>query len=247
MNKKLRCIVVDDDSFMINMIEEQCIESDYVIITNTFHRPKDFLDAAPQLDYDICLIDICMPKMDGFTVAKMLEGKPIIFMTSVYEKVPDALGLSPIDIVLKPMIKTRLEVAFKKAYCQLLGERNQDIIADKKRHDFFAVSGLPGKIKIVLDDIVYVKTDEVDSRNKCVLMRDGTNHVFLNYTMDELLNTATNLARVNASELISVDVFDVVQQDEIVLKGVLDENGNAKRVFLTRRFKKSFLDKVKYL
>lgn len=70
--------------------------------------------AAEKQNYDICLLDIMMPKMDGFFVAKTFKKKgieiPIIFLTakSLKEDVLTGYALGAEDYVTKPFDEEEL-------------------------------------------------------------------------------------------------------------------------------------------
>jgi DNA-binding LytR/AlgR family response regulator len=247
MNKKLKCVIVDDNESALNKLEGLCIESPYVEVIKSFNCPKQFLDTHTGLNFDMVFLDIFMPKINGFTVAKMLTdiGKPIVFITSDYGYVPESLAFSPIDVLLKPFQEERFEIICQKAY-KLLGERNNEALIERKKHEVFNVAEKPGKIKVLISDIIYVKTDRDSPRNKQILNREGKKYTVLNYTMEDLLEIAPHLVQVNTSELISTDAFNEMDHDVIILKGVIGLDGKAKQVYLSRTYKKGFLHKVSF-
>src|ERR1700691_3980850 len=104
MSGKLKCVIVDDFYPTIVELQRLCEESPHVAVVATFSSPKKFLEALPTLDYDLCLLDVFMPEMDGFAVANLIKDKPLILMTDIYDKLKHALDLTyPIDVITKPI------------------------------------------------------------------------------------------------------------------------------------------------
>ena len=240
MTKKLKCVLVDDDPFIHSVFDDFCKISQYAELVAKFECPKKFLEALPNLDFDICLLDIMMMPIDGFTVAQMLKGKPVIFITGGYGKVPEALGVSPVDVLLKPIWGDRFERSMEKAYYMLLGKKVEGTIVKRKTHEMFWVAELLGKVKLPLADILYVKTDELDHRNKQLWMADGKKYTIMDHTLYDLMDVAPHLLQANISELISRDSFHCIEHGVIVLKGVNEDFGGPKKVKLGRAYKKDF-------
>ncbi|HXB11479.1 MAG TPA: response regulator transcription factor [Bacteroidia bacterium] len=247
MNKKLRCVIVDDYEKALNRLQDLCVESSYVEVIKSFDCPRQFLDACTSLDFDIVFLDIHLPKVHGFTVAKILNdiGKAIIFVTSDHGYVPEALAFSPIDVLLKPIHEERFDIVCKKAY-QLLRGLTNEVLLERKKHEIFNVAEKPGKVKVLIADIVYVKTDRDYPRNKQILTREGKKFTILNYTMEDILDIAPHLVQANASELISKDSFEEIDHELIILKGINGQDGKVRKVYLSRTYKKEFIHKVSF-
>ena len=68
-------------------------------VVKAFNSPVTFLAEAPNLQFDLCIMDIEMPGMNGLEVAQMLGGKPIIFTTAYKEYAAEAYDLDVVDYV----------------------------------------------------------------------------------------------------------------------------------------------------
>jgi two-component system response regulator FixJ len=118
--------VVDDDrdvrrslSFMLGASE---------IRSHPFGSGEDFLDALPDLAPGCVLLDIRMPRMDGFHVMSELARRdidwPVIVMTG-HGEVPTAvraMKLGAVDFIEKPFSEEALLACFDSAFT-LLDER----------------------------------------------------------------------------------------------------------------------------
>jgi DNA-binding LytR/AlgR family response regulator len=236
MARKLRTIIVDDDAMTTKMIINLSDGSNSVEITKTFLNPQEFIDTAPMLDFDLCVIDIEMPEMSGLVVAQILGKKPFIFITSSDSKLRSALSLCPVDIVTKPIMKERLDIAFEKAH---------ELFIDKQEYDVFNIAESKKKIKLHLPDILLVTTDTIDPRNKIVYMGNGEKYTLMDYTLTRLLEMCPLLVQVSRSEAISIEAINQVEHEVVTVKG-LNGIDIPKYVNLGRSFRESFKERVFY-
>ncbi len=237
MNRKLKCVLVDDDIIIIEAIKDLIRNSNIAEITHCFTNPKKFLKSLPEIDFDLCLLDIYMPEMEGLTVARLLKNKPIIFITGIESKLKEALELAPIDVITKPVKKDRLDKALTKAHC---------LISRAKEFEFFNVAENNTKVKLRLADIYFVQADTIDPRNKEVLLFNGTKYTLMDCTFEELLEISPGLAQVNKSELVSLDAVDKINYTLVTLKSLSSDKSKSKEVFLTNAYRKRFMNRVSY-
>jgi len=237
MLNKLKIIAVDDSEMVLMLLEQMCKESPIVDIVRTFIDSVDFLAQAPTLEFDLCLLDINMPGMDGITLAQLLKNKPVIFIDGTDYTFKNALDLSPIDIVPKPIIQERLNKAFEKAY---------SLLACKREYGLFNVAESKKKVKIHLIDIMLITTDDVDPRHKLAWMRNGEKYTLMNYSIEHLTSNSSALVQVNKGEAVSMEAVHEVEHDQITLKGILSESGMPKQVTLGNAFKEKFRERMFY-
>lgn len=97
-------LIVDDEVDMLNLIK-RVLEKDNHYITFIKHS-KDILNIDFRT-YDLLLLDIMMPDMDGFEVCKQIRSFvdcPIIFLTAKTQEadIVHGLGLGGDDYITKP-------------------------------------------------------------------------------------------------------------------------------------------------
>jgi two-component system LytT family response regulator len=74
---------------------------------------------------DLVLLDIQMPRLDGFGVIQALKDPPaVIFVTAYDEYAIRAFEIHALDYLLKPFSQERLEEAIRRAQETLAGERD---------------------------------------------------------------------------------------------------------------------------
>jgi two-component system NtrC family response regulator len=115
-----RIMIVDDDPNMIKLIQFYFLEDDYDIISCT--KGQDALAILKKEQFDIVLIDILMPEMDGHTLLKKIREDlrleiPIVVVTAhgVSDNLMNMIDDGAYDILQKPFTKNRLKLTLKNA------------------------------------------------------------------------------------------------------------------------------------
>jgi len=235
---KLKCAVLDDDPMAIEIIKDNLKESSIAEITGCYSCPKKFLNNVFQQDFEILLLDITMPEINGFEVAKRLLGKPVIFITGVEKNLKTAAQSIAIDVIWKPYTKSRLDAGLEKAYKIIRGS-----IGNATEYELFDVADENGQVRIRLSDIVFAITDEHDRRHKNIILRDGKKYKLLYCTFEKITHLSDRHFQVNKSELISLDAIHAVEMDLITLD-FPEKNGKPKQVTLSRYFKQEFNSRI---
>jgi CheY-like chemotaxis protein len=109
MNNKLpTALLVDDQATNLYFLKH--LLSDLECELHTASNGEKAVEMARDQDYDIALIDVRMPGMDGFETASALhdlqENLPVIFITAQPKdksKIENAIRENAIDIVFKPI------------------------------------------------------------------------------------------------------------------------------------------------
>jgi DNA-binding NtrC family response regulator len=110
MGKKLA--IIDDEQDILNMLNEFLIRSEKFSIT-LFNNPKDALSEVKEGIYDVVLLDIMMPYMDGIDFLKEVKRSSpdikVIMMTaySTVDKMIECQKIGAEDYVTKPFISLR--------------------------------------------------------------------------------------------------------------------------------------------
>ena len=114
MNKKPQILVVDDEDRNLRLMEAILLPLGYDIMLA--HDGKEALEKIQETPVDVILLDIMMPKMDGFEVARRLKSDnetkiiPIVMVTAL-QGVEDrikALEAGADDFLTKPVDKTEV-------------------------------------------------------------------------------------------------------------------------------------------
>ena len=124
---KNRVLVVDDDKEIASLIGDCLYDEGYEVILA--HDGLDAIDSInSNLDIELIILDIMMPKMDGLEVCKKIREKvncPIIFVSAKSRTLDKLLGLEigADDYIEKPFVVEEL-VARVKAHLRREKRRN---------------------------------------------------------------------------------------------------------------------------
>lgn len=210
MNSTIKCVILDDELLAISYLKLLCEQIENVEVIKAFNDPKTFLNEVEGLDCDVCILDIEMPGMTGLQVAELISGsKKIIFTTAYKEYAAEAFDLNVVDYVRKPIKKERLVQAFEKI---------KEISTVPQTKDFIEWNTNIGKTIIFTDQIVYIKTSEIDSRDKDIVLKDGAAIVLKNLSFRSLLEMlpSKDFAQINKKEIIAVSAIKVFSTNEII-------------------------------
>lgn len=133
-----KALVVDDDD-SLRMIAEKLLKKHHFEVT-TANNGKQALDIINNQKFDIILLDLMMPEMNGFEVLNQLKGNPlfksipIIVVSSVTDKdsIVEALNTGATDFIIKPFNHDELIARINIHMSKYLSEKEIDSIIKKE-------------------------------------------------------------------------------------------------------------------
>ena len=122
----MRVLIVEDEKDMAVVLKEGLEEEDYFV--SLAFDGLSGLEVARSCEFDVIILDVMLPKLDGFEVARRLRNKgnrtPILMLTA-RDTVPDVvkgLDLGADDYLTKPfsfaVLLARLRAASRRQYAQ---------------------------------------------------------------------------------------------------------------------------------
>lgn len=238
MNTKLKCLLLDDELKGLAYLKMLCEQLPELEVVKAFNNPDLFLTEISTLTFDLCILDIEMPGINGLQVANLLHNKPVIFVTAFKDYAAEAFDLNAIDYVRKPIMKERLQQAVSKAHSH--------IAKSKSLNPFIHLNTNQGKTLIFIDQLVYIKAAPIDSRDKLALLSDGTSITLKNISFEKLqeLLPANDFARINKKEMLALKAVQLFSFDEITTN-ISADNGDKLKLVLSDVYRNDFLQKVK--
>jgi DNA-binding NtrC family response regulator len=119
-NQKNRILIVDDDPNMIKLIQFYLLKDDYEITPCT--KGQDALSILKTNQFEVILIDILMPEMDGHTLLKKMKEElkietPIVVVTAhgPSDNLMKMIDDGAYDIMQKPFTTNRLKLTLRNA------------------------------------------------------------------------------------------------------------------------------------
>ena len=146
-----KILVVEDEKYISDIIRYNLEKEGYVIYTA--FDGQEALDLQQSADPDLILLDVMLPKLDGFEVCRRIRNVssvPIIILTAKEEEVDKVLGLElgADDYMTKPFgmreLVARIKANIRRASLTLGPEIDQaqpsirsfgDIVIDMNRYE----------------------------------------------------------------------------------------------------------------
>jgi DNA-binding LytR/AlgR family response regulator len=237
LNTRLKCLLLDDELQGLAYLKLLCEQIPELEVIRAFDDPAMFLKEFPGIDCDLYILDIEMPGMNGLEVARILRGKPVIFITAYKQYAVDAFDLDAVDYIHKPVQPERLKRAVEKAKKRIEGNS----VAQK----YIQLNTGKGRTLIFTDQLVYIKTSETDSRDKIARMNDNSVLLLKNISFERLSEILPHgqFCQINKKEMIAFKAVHFFLHNEITTR-IHDENGQPLVLTLSEMYRKNFIQEI---
>jgi DNA-binding LytR/AlgR family response regulator len=220
----LRTVIVDDEPLALELLRSLLERIGGIEIVAECKNGRQAIAAVEKLEPDLLFLDIQMPGLNGFDVAKALQPDtiPLIVFATAYDQFAlDAFDVHAVDYVLKPIEAGRLRQAIDRARerCaanRLLNENGKasiiraiDTLAqrsgEKSAED--ATEQLvirdSGTIHLIEQD----RIDWIDAAGDYMCIHIGGDTIITRITMKQLLDELDNniFARIHRSTVVNLE------------------------------------------
>ncbi len=152
---KIKCILIDDEPFALNILEDDLLDFPNVEVLAKFSSPIDVPLYLETQAIDLIFSDIQMPEMLGTRFIRDLKNAPlVIFTTAYHEYAVEGFELNAVDYLLKPIRKERLAAALKKVDDQLRLRKER---RTEEQGSHIVVNVEYQKIKLLFEEIIYIE------------------------------------------------------------------------------------------
>ncbi|PCH72400.1 MAG: hypothetical protein COB98_11840 [Flavobacteriaceae bacterium] len=218
INKPL-CVLLDDESFALEVLRDTIEEIDLLEVERAYEDPDNFLDDLDSLKSTIFFLDIQMG-ISGTEIAKELKNKTIIFVSGHTDCIVDVVAIKPVDFVKKPIKKHLLKKAIQKAIedqnikaSALSTLRNTDFIVFKSQE--------AKKEEIKQEDILYIETK---GRDKIVFLRDDSSRIAKDVTLDDFRNQLSrDFIQINKKHIVNLAHVTKLKSADSIMLGSYNE------------------------
>ncbi len=211
----IRAIVVDDEPLARDLLREYLDGEPDVELVAECANGFEAVKAVAEHDPDVVLLDIQMPKLDGFEVLELLDRAPlIVFVTAHDEYAVRAFEARALDYLLKPvaierfralMERVRAEVARRRSGGAAPEPRPSALAAELRKRplDRILVRLEEGGIEVV----PAAKLDYVEAQDDWVVLATGGKKLRKQQTLRELEEQLDprRFVRIHRSYLLNVD------------------------------------------
>ncbi|MCB0094978.1 MAG: response regulator transcription factor [Caldilineaceae bacterium] len=154
--KKTRILVVEDEDLLLELLTKTLQTSGYEVLTAK--NGVDALELAIENEVDLILLDVMMPRMNGFTFCeevRKLSDVPIIMLTALNrpDDVARGLQLGADEYITKPFSFRELNVRIQSILRR---------VSWNKGSNNFSVLSIDDIVLNVIDEKVTVRNQEVE-------------------------------------------------------------------------------------
>lgn len=204
MTDELRALIVDDEPLAVERLQVICACLPGLAIAGTASDGAMAMRLIDTLSPDVVLLDITMPTLDGFGLARELADRPgapaVVFVTAHDGFAVEAFDLDAVDYVLKPVSPERLQRAVSRAHLRRKGDR-------KAGEDWLREFWVPYRSELVR--IATGDVDRIDAERDYVRLHVGANSYLL-------LRTVAGLeARLDPMQFIRVHRSTILRRDKV--------------------------------
>ena len=213
----MRVIVVDDEALARALLRELlAAHSDVEIIAecgNGFEAVKAVTEKKP----DLLLLDVQMPKLDGFDVLELIGTEvPVIFVTAFDQYAIKAFQVHAVDYLLKPFGAERLAEALSRARTRISAREPlpaKALISDA-RTARTPLERILIRDKADVHVIPVAKIDYMESQDDYVSLKVGERQFLKEQTLAELeqLLDPGRFVRIHRRYLLNVSRLARIEQ-----------------------------------
>jgi two-component system, LytTR family, response regulator len=118
--RKINAVIVDDEELARSIVREYLEKQEDITIVAECANGFEAVKAVSEYSPDLLLLDIQMPKINGFEVLELLQAPPaVIFITAYDEFALKAFEVHAVDYLLKPFSEERFGEALSRAKTRL--------------------------------------------------------------------------------------------------------------------------------
>jgi two-component system LytT family response regulator len=214
----MRAIIVDDEKPARDRLARMIVKNSEIEIVGNAENGIDALTLIESKKPDVVFLDIEMPEMDGFGVARSIlemsfAPPAIVFVTAFSEFAIKAFEVSAIDYLVKPVNETRFLATIarlnqngrqRKSILSLI----ENIHSDKKDEKFALKIGA----KYVVCDPAKISAIKASDHYSIILV--GGQELLSDEPLDSLLKKINNqkFVRIHRSGIINLDFLKELER-----------------------------------
>jgi len=160
-NKKINLLMVDDEKDFLDSLAERLGNRDFDVTTAT--EGKEAVKAAKKGNFDLAILDLNLPGMDGMEVLQILKKKhkylEVVILTGYgkIESAVEATKLGAFSFLEKPFDLEKLLEVLKEAYQTRLRKKFEH---DKRRMEELRMLSMGTSPMGILKSLIKMDDDE---------------------------------------------------------------------------------------
>jgi two-component system, LytTR family, response regulator len=212
MNERLRFVIVDDEPLARSVVREYASADATLEIVAECADGFEAVKAVSETKPDLVLLDVQMPKLDGFEVLELLgREQPVVFITAYDQYALRAFEVHAVDYLLKPFSAERFQEAMARARERLRSRSADPLDVDALVNDAKPKSGPAARVLIRDGANVHVlpvdKVDYVEAQDDYVAFKVEGKQYLKDQTLSavEVTLDPGRFVRIHRSYILNVD------------------------------------------
>ena len=206
---KLRVAIVDDEPLARAILREMLAEHDDIEVLAECGNGFEAVRTASELSPDLLLLDVQMPKLDGFDVLELIGGRiPVVFVTAHDEYALRAFEVHAVDYLLKPFSAERLADALARVRARLDTTRQVPVreLLTSARADRGPLQRILIRDRGDVHVIPVAKVDYFEAQDDYVAVKTATRTYLKEQTLAELetLLDAATFVRIHRRYILNL-------------------------------------------
>jgi len=214
----MKCIVVDDEPFALDLIKSYVERTPFLLLAGTFTNPFKALEYLRNHSTDLVFLDINMPELSGIQLLQSLPVSPkVIFTTAYAEFGAESYEYSAVDYLLKPIKYERfLKAVNKTAESSYENSTlpNPSTGKEVKKQDFIYLKSGTQTHKIELSSILYV---EGAGNYMTFYTTKKKLMVLINMSQVKELLPSDQFIRIHKSFIVSLNHIDIIEKHRVII------------------------------
>lgn len=212
----MKCIVIDDEPFALNLIRDYVLKTPYLELVETFSNPFKALTFLTSNCVDLIFLDINMPELSGIQLLESLPYQPkVIFTTAYPEYGAESYEYNAVDYLLKPVKYERFLKAVNKVNNSANDHPKENITITNTKIDneLFIKSGTQVH-KLNTNDILYV-----EGAGNYMTFFTKELRILTLLKMTEVLDLLplNKFIRVHKSYIVSLKHIDIIEKHRVII------------------------------
>ena len=210
MIRTMRIVIVDDEPLARAVLREFAAADPEIEVVAECANGFEAVKAVAELQPELVVLDVQMPKLDGFEVLELLgRDQPVIFVTAYDQYALRAFDVHAIDYLLKPFGADRFEEAMARARERLRARTSlplEELVRDLKPRTGPAERVLirdgPNVHVLPVDSIDYV-----EAQDDYVAFKSGGRQYLKDQTLTAVERTLdpARFVRIHRSYVLNID------------------------------------------
>ncbi|NNF35923.1 MAG: response regulator transcription factor [Saprospiraceae bacterium] len=148
----ITCIIIDDEPKAIDLLKLYTDRHEDISVVGAFRDPIEAIRFLESHLVDLVFLDINMPKINGISLAKIIDKKSqIIFTTAYSEYAVESYDIGAVDYLLKP-------ISYERFYKSIDKVRNQ-IKKQQLNSSFILIKSGNTSHRIEANHILFLQKD----------------------------------------------------------------------------------------